>query len=337
MDHAIEKFISRCSEMNFGKAPLSEEQKTFFRTFHGEIPALCNSLPESTRSDALFFLMEYLGVRLDREFNFFLNYYSPAWSIIYWLAQTGNGGAQPSREDMRLAITAHSMALLLHPLDDHLNDGQLPATHLNLLIRSQAWMTMVVALNHLADGVEGGREMVDRCIDDYYSGINHAEEMETLDAYCDLFRKQMATWMAAPVLLTKKISDGEKFTHEFTREFTRDIQSAYGSFGVAWRLLDDIKDLETDMLEGARTAVYMGLPEEFRRRWRRGPEKKDVERAGPILEYILKHGVVERIKERMREELASAERITEALAMKGLAGEFRSLSAPLESISARPG
>ncbi len=322
MEDAIENFLSRCSEMNFGGVDQPEEQKAFSRKFHREITSLCASLPESTRSDALFFLMKYLGVRFDQGFTFFKHYFSPAWSIIYWIVQSGSGGGKISHEDIRRAITAHSMALLLHPLDDHLNDGQLRATHLNLLIRSQAWMAMVGALDHLADGVSGGRQMVERCLNDYYSGVGHGEEIETLDGYCDLFRKQMATWLAAPALLTRKISGAD--------EFTRDIRNAYGSFGVAWRLLDDIKDLKTDMKEGARSAVYILLPKELRRRWNRGVESEGVDPADVIPRYILNNGVLEKIMERMRHELASAARIAESRNMEGLAREFRSLSAPLD-------
>ena len=60
------------------------------------------------------------------------------------------------RDDDHNAKVAHAMALFPHPLDDHLNDGQLATSHLTLLLRSQAWALMTNALKRLADGVEEG-------------------------------------------------------------------------------------------------------------------------------------------------------------------------------------
>ena len=41
--------------------------------------------------------------------------------------------------------------------------------------------------------------------------------------------------MIAPILLSMKMTG--------ISDFTRDIEIAYGSFGIAWRLLDDIRDI----------------------------------------------------------------------------------------------
>lgn len=318
MEDKIEKFLSECSELNFGVVELSGEQEEFFRKFHREIASLCDSLPESTRVDALLFLVEYLGMQFDGEFNFFKNYHASAWSIIFWLTRYGDDDGALSQEDIRNAIKAHSMALLLHPLDDHLNDGQLDATHLNILIRSQAWMNMNTALNRFADGVDRGREIIDGFLDDYYSSIDDSGDIETLDYYCDLFRKQMATWLTTPVLIAKKIAADE--------DFARDIRNAYGSFGVAWRLLDDIKDLETDMMEGEHSSIYLCLPGKIRRMWNRDAAEKRGGLSDAILDHILRHDVVDRIEERMRKELDTAARIAEGRNMIGLSEEFRRLS-----------
>ncbi|MCP4693448.1 MAG: class 1 isoprenoid biosynthesis enzyme [Desulfobacterales bacterium] len=323
MDHELKKFLSSCSEMNFGVVKRGEGQNTLFRKFHAEITSLCNSLPESVRGDALFFLMKYLGMRFDGEFNFFGNYFTPSWSIVYWLIQSRANDRVLSRDDILNATTAHAMALLLHPLDDHLNDGQLPVSHLSLLIRSQAWMIMNTALDQLARGVDGGREIVRGFMDDYYSSIDHSEEVETLDNYIDLFRKQMATLLTVPALMTRKVAASEKAA--------RDIQTALESFGVAWRLLDDVKDLETDMMKGDHSAIYTCLPEEMRLRWNMDAADKRGARADAILDHILKNGVVIKIKKRMRAELRTAARIAEDRKMRGLAEEFRSLALPLEN------
>jgi len=216
--------------------------------------------------------------------------------------------------------------VLLPPLDDHLNDGQLPASHLHLLLRSQAWMMMNAALECLSAGIDGGEKFVRHCINDYYSSICNREEVECLDSYCEHFRKQMATWMIAPLLLAKKLSPDAGFTGA--------IQSAYGSFGIAWRLLDDLRDIEADMIKGEHSAVYVCLPEDKRQLWDKQTGRKldsSNEYAKAIGEFVLKTGSINRIKERICRELESAGAIADRLNMPGLKNEFISLLQPIKN------
>jgi hypothetical protein len=53
--------------------------------------------------------------------------------------------------DVTNAVTAQSMAMFLHSLDDHLVDGQVSVTPLTLFLRSQAWTIMTRAFCNLAD------------------------------------------------------------------------------------------------------------------------------------------------------------------------------------------
>ena len=82
-------------------------------------------------------------------------------------------GRQPllTAADRSNARTAHAMALFLHLLDDHLNDGQLPASHLLLLLRSQAWWRMKTALNQMVADVATGERIVNDAFDAYYGSI----------------------------------------------------------------------------------------------------------------------------------------------------------------------
>jgi hypothetical protein len=324
MNDKIEYILSSCAEINFGAVVLSDDEKEFCRKFNNEIILLCKSLPKSTHADAILFFTEYLVTPIGRELNFFANYYTPAWSIIYWLIQACPADKKLDPEDIKSAITAHTMALFLHPLDDHLNDGQLPATHLHLLLRSQSWMIMHAALNHLGDGVEGGAQIVQHFIDNYYESICDSEEIESLDKYCEHFRKQMATWLIVPVLVTKKMTDDD--------EFIGAIQRAYGSFGIAWRLLDDIRDIETDMIKGNHSAIYVCLPEDKRKLWDNHRQEKFDRRndgARVILNYLLQNSVIERLAQRICSKLESAASLVKAYDMMRLADQFRDLSTPL--------
>lgn len=326
MEDRISDFLSSCSHMDFGAVSLSEGEESFYGELNHEILSLCKSLPESTQTDAILFIMGYAGASFGEDLVFFGNYYVPSWSIIYWLVQSrpdDTGLAERDRENVRMA---HAMAMFLHSLDDHINDNELPATHLTLLLRSQSWMAMNNALASLADGVDQGTRIVQGLINDYYFSICRPHDIESLDRYCDLFRKQMATWFIVPALMTKRMSSDPDFTDA--------IQKAYGSFGIAWRLLDDIQDLETDFEKRTHSSVYLCLPAEVKSAWDRETEQKRDASDGhtkAILNHILENGVVEGIRERICSELESAASIADHYHITGLADEFRCLARPLKN------
>ena len=319
----IEEFLLSCSEIDFGTIKLSDGEKEFCNELNHEVILLCKSLPDSTQAEALLMLMKYFRIPIGHEFSFFMNYYVPAWSIIYWLIQSNPAGKRLKQKDICSAKTAHSLALLLHPLDDHLNDKELPATHLTLLLRSQTWMIMNNALSSLADAVVGGPEVVAGFFDNYYSSITRSPEILSLDSYCDCFRKQMATGFIVPVLIMKKMSADEDFIHA--------VQSAYASFGIAWRLLDDINDIKTDILNGTHSAVYVCLPEDVKYQWNKNTEDLNSDCARIILEHVLKNSIINKIKEKMYTELQLAAATADSCNMKGLAAEFHALLSPLNN------
>jgi hypothetical protein len=216
------------------------------------------------------------------------------------------------------------MAMFLHAFDDHLTDGQLPVTHLALLMRSQSWMIMNRAFERLASGEEKGAAIVRDFINDYYSSIDTSDETESLDCYCALFRNQMATWMIVPILLARRICADE--------EYSRSIQAAYSSFGIAWRLLDDLQDIEQDMINGVHSSIYVCLNEDLRCCWDEDTEEKKDQNndyVQTILSYVLEKKVIDTIMERACDELESAAAIADSCSMSGLAGEFRCLLKPL--------
>lgn len=323
MKDSHERLLSCCSRMTFGTVHLSEGERAFYRGLNNENYSLCESLTRSLQGEALLFLERYSGISTGEEPDFFKNYYAPAWSVVYWLTQSFDGKTL-SREDTKCAITAHAMALTLHSLDDHLCDGEVPVTHLTLLLRTQSWMMMTSSLARLASGVTGGDELVRDLIDRYYSGICSSERADSLDAYCDIFRKQISTWLTVPLLVSGKLY--------LDRESTAAVQEAFESFGIAWRLLDDVQDIGKDMKKCARSAVYACLPEDARSLWDqdpRGGSRRTRDREGTILDCILANGIVDRLREKACIEMESAASSAEALNLGGLAGEFRCLGNPL--------
>ena len=323
MEDKHEEFLSSCSEVDFGSVVLSEGEIEFYKGFNREIMSLCDSLPESVQTDALLFFMKYSGLSIGQELNFYKNFYVPSWSIIYWLARDSPGSASLSPQDTRNAMTAHAMAMKVHSLDDHINDREIPADHLTLLLRSQSWMRMIMALKDLACGLEEGENIINRFMNDYYTSIMDSEPARTLDGYCQRFLRQMATWMIVPVLLTK--------VRALPGKVSEAVQRLYGSFGIAWRLLDDIMDIEADMKKGAHSAVYVCLPEGIRKLWDKNEmieSNNDNSFYDIILDYIHTNSVSNRIRQRISKELESAASISENHNMTGLAGELRSLLNP---------
>ncbi len=273
----------------------------------------------------MLFLMRYAGVKIGDEPDFFANYYPPAWSILYWLNHDDVVSHTPLKKgDIRSAVAAQAMAMFLHSLDDHLVDGQVSVTPLTLLLRSQAWAIMNGAFCNLSQGVPSGEEIVQSFLGDYYSSNQDSEGLYSLDTYCSLFRRQMAIGMITPILLSMKLTR--------ISDFAKDIEVAYGSFGIAWRLLDDIRDIGEDIQRGAESSVCLCLPEELRTQWKRGTSgtaaafETAMER---ILVHVLEQRIIDHLKERICTELDAAACTVEAYNMTGLAREFRCLADPL--------
>jgi len=304
-------------------------ESTFYRRVSNEILSLCRSLPESLQTDSMLFLMQYSRLDLGDELDFFANYYPPAWSILYWLSRDPPlHGKRLKSGDVSTAITAQSMAMFLHSLDDHLTDNQISVSPLTLLLRSQAWTIMNRAFLNLVEGLRAGERTVCRFMDDYYSSMPDSNGLKSLDNYCDLFRKQMALSMVVPILLSIKVNGKSCFT--------RDVEMAYGSFGIAWRLLDDIRDISRDMEKGAHSAIYLCLPQKVKTHWNNHKSKNRAAVKNSlitVLNHIQEYRLIEKIKERICAELETAASLVEAHDLTGLAREFLCLAHPLRKSS----
>jgi hypothetical protein len=307
----------RPATLRFGPVQLPPALEAFRQTLNREMTALLQSLPASTHADAAIFFMQHLGTAFIPTFDYFRHYHAPAWSVLYWLAAR-DGAHRLCAEEALQARRAHAMALFLHPLDDHLNDGQLPATHLHLLLRSQAWRRMHTALAPLAAAVDGGDTIVQRFIDDYYASIATPPARTSLEGYCTHFRKQMATWLIVPVLMARRQALDE--------DLAAGLQRAYESFGIAWRLLDDLQDIAPDRRNGTRSAVYYGLPAELQPAWPRSTSPAGCR--DRVADYLAVHAVADLIAARIGRELTSAAALADDLEMPGLAAELRALGRP---------
>lgn len=189
MENRTTNVLSFCSQIDFGTVKLSREEEAFRGDLNREMLSLCKHLPKSMRTKAALFLVEYLHASFSDGPNFVNYFYAPAWSILFWLHQSCPENSKLDAKYVKNAKTGQAMAMFLHAFDDHLIDGQLPVTHLALLMRSQSWMIMNQAYKRLAKGMEKGEAIVRNFLDDYYSSIDISDGTRTLDGYCTLFKK----------------------------------------------------------------------------------------------------------------------------------------------------
>ena len=326
MTNSIQNLLSYCSDIEFGPVDISAAECDFYQNFNDEIISLCRSLPESIQIEAINFCMKYSGIAFGKELNFFKHFYTPTWSILYWLNESSRQFRNLTRSDIEHAITIHALAMFLHSLDDHLNDGEIPATHLILLIRSQAWMTMNHAIEYFCSQLTDGAKRAQKFLDAYYGAISKSYETGVLDTYCDLFKKQMSIGLIAPVLLMSRMAASQNFTD--------DMITAYCAFGIAWRLLDDIKDIKIDMAKSIHSAVYVCLPRKMQHSWNQlklTDLNQAEEKTTTVLNCIKNKNIIGCLKERICHELEIAASIADRHDMPNFAGEFRSLLKPLLS------
>lgn len=316
----VSDYIRACAAIGFGRVRPEGGVLVFYQALNGAMVQFLQGLPAPMRSEAMLFCMRYAGIRIGEEIDFFRNYYAPVWSVIYWITD-----GRVDKDLMRDGIAAHAMAMLLHSLDDHLADGELLVTHLTLLLRSQAWYLMQEALARFSGAVVGGPEAAENLIDDYYSAIGNSAAPDTIDEYCERFRKQMATGLIVPHIAALMAPGGSALAAF--------VRSAGESFGVAWRILDDIQDLGVDILHGRRTAIYCLLPEEGRVLWDSICSDTgicDANDAFRRLGIIMKNsGTIAAAVGLIREELGKASEFAREAGLAGLAGEYRTLMEPL--------
>ena len=290
---------------------------------------LCQSLPASTRIAAALYLAEHFSASFADGFDFFRCYEIPTWSILYWLEQRTADGRQLPGPLAEAAIAGHGMAMLLHALDDHLSDGQASPTHIALLVRSQAWQRMNEAFARLCAGLDRGPEAVAGWIDTYYRGIGATVRAASLDEYCQRFRMQMATGFIAPQLTVRHLG--------LPDDLGRTVLEAYGAFGVAWRLMDDLHDVAWDMAKGTLSGVYVCLPPEMQALWEgaagAAPDDR-VAQTAVMIAHITSGGAGRRLAARIKRELASGACGFDDAGLPGLADELRTLNRPLEAAEA---
>jgi len=298
----------------------SEGHQFFYEQLNRQILSLCASLPRPLRTDGLIFFTQYAGLAFGDKLEFFRNFSAPSWSIVYHLLHLGSAEADLDSGIKNAAISAHAMAMCIHSIDDHLVDGQVATTPLTLLIRSQAWCNMQKALELLKTYVPAGVSLVEDCIDRYYYGLTSAKQPKTLDSFCLRFKDQMAIGLIVPLILTLRFNVNPALSIA--------VKKAHESFGIAWRLIDDISDFPADMKVSAVSAVYFCLDKKRQCLWMNHAGGKTHEQQ--LFAFINKADVFGFLKTRIRDEIQNAAAVMESVGIYTMAQEYRSLLIPFQ-------
>lgn len=261
--------------IEFGRVTLDPDQTRQLAWMNRQLIQVCRSLPRALQSPAVLFLQtQYAAGSLHGLIDFFRLYHPPAWTLLVWLARN----APLPGETLEIALRGQAMAMLLHMLDDHLADGEVKPAHHVLQLRTVAWQTYEASALELA----GPRASVYHdFIDQYFTGVQAPPTCSNLEDYCNIFRSEMATWKALPILMALQTG--------YDDASCRQLLQAYESFGVAWRLLDDIRDAGADAAAAQRSAVYWSLDLEARAAWDAGrpPGSAELNRAAGFLASLL--------------------------------------------------
>lgn len=322
--------------VHFGQPSLDEYTASFYTLMNEAITKLVRSLPRPVQTSAMIFFMQHAGIEVGQPLDFFRNFYSPVWSSVPHIIQKNKGAIVPDEFIYNAAI-AHSMIMLLHSLDDHISDGQIIPDHLTHLIRSQGWKIFWDTVSILCSIVRNGMDTVNTYIDRYYASIIPHKSCADLEEYISVFRDQMATALIVPLLAVHYIGGGTSLKES--------VRASLESFGVAWRILDDIHDINDDLNSGRISAVTLCLPEEERSLWKPSPkadtsnaDKKttihDYNERFRLLESIIQNEeVIAALVKRIVSQLQLAAQYAEDAGLPGLAMEMRELLMPLTNTS----
>jgi hypothetical protein len=307
--------LQACQQVNFGKIALTSEQSEALAGLNRQLIPFCQSLPPALQTGAIFAIQQHFtGFQLGNLQRFFTKFYAPSWTMLGWM---GHGAIAAA--ELEQAIHLQGMAYFLHMLDDHLNDGQIPVSHLMLQLRTQTWMRFTQGAERLVQE-ESERESLIYCwINRYFSGVHGPDSVNSLAAYCEQFRQQLSTTLVLPMILADR-----------TGHNAAAVQESYEAFCIAWRLLDDLRDCQDDAISGELSAVYYLLPLKQRQAWQgcQGLEPNGVEWQA-MVQYLELSGVLRAVVGEILGWLAVAQAAAKRANLPGYAEELRQLALPL--------
>lgn len=244
--------LSPYNALGFGVPNLPDVLLDLRSDMQARLQASFQHLPLSMQQEAQGIVQAYSG----HTDEFFRLFYQPVWSFLHWVMACATPPIpQAAMDDAR---TAQALGLFLHLWDDHLCDGQLHTTQLTLQVRSDAWAAYRSAALRLAQHMGTPSTLVDEHCATYLSAIHIPETIDNLDDFCARFERQIAIWTLVPRLISPAIG-GESAGEDLVRLLK--------TFSNAWRIMDDLQDVEDDVVSGVESAVWQALDAQGRQLW----------------------------------------------------------------------
>lgn len=244
--------LSPYSALGFGVPDLPDALLELRSDMQARLHASFQHLPMPMQQEAHSIVQAYSG----RDDEFFRLFYQPVWSFLHWVVAYAAPPIPESAIDD--ARTAQALGLFLHLWDDHLCDGQLHTTQLTLQVRSDAWAAYRSAALRLAQHMGTPNTLVDEHCATYLSAIHIPEAIDNLNDFCARFERQIAIWTLVPRLISPAIG-GEPVGEDLVRLLK--------AFSNAWRIMDDVQDVEDDVVAGVESAVWQSLNAQGRQLW----------------------------------------------------------------------
>jgi hypothetical protein len=226
---------SRWTEIEFRKAAPHPRTEALARDLEAEIWRVVDLLPRALAREAAHIVRSYPGPAR----GFIDLFHRPVWSVLGWL--------EADRAARAAAVRAHALALFLHLWDDHLCDRQLQTDIVTLHLRSLAWREMEQVLPP-----DRARPLLAT----YLEAIHAQRPAESLEAHLERFERQIAIWRIAPRMLSERDD-----------RMAALVDEALTQFCFAWRLIDDVQDLEDDWASGQNNSVRLVMDETSAARW----------------------------------------------------------------------
>ncbi len=219
---------------------------------YGEILQTIAYLPSDFAEETKKILEVYSGKRR----NFIGLFYAPIWSFLHWIPKTYPN--RISNDILILCRRAHSLSLLLHLWDDHLCDGQLNLDILRLQFRTILWNLFADSIQEICKLLSLDPSVAEKHLFDYLSSIQYQKISANINEYSEEFIKQIGIWTVVPRLMG--YSAGKNSVSKSLIEYAE-------NFGIAWRLLDDLQDIDLDLRSDKKSAIWILLNESGREFW----------------------------------------------------------------------
>jgi hypothetical protein len=227
-----------------------------------------------------------------------------------------------------LACKVQAMSLFLHLWDDHLSDGQLAPDLLRLHLRSLAWQAFWNGAEALRAAAGLPQRALDSLVAGYLSTVHRPGLVDTIDAHAERMVAQVGIWRVAP-LLYGQVAAGPAGSAGLTCIVER--------FSVAWRLMDDIQDVASDICGTQQNAVALALDPAGKLAWatcasRSAGQLRPDAATWPDVHAAIGRGALAATLTHVVQALTEAKAAATALNLDGLAAEIASCQPPMLAV-----